>query len=142
MSDIQRADPRARRAALLILVSATVAGGLILAIVTARRSDLEAWVLQDVTGRARVLAWGLTVLTAGPLAGMAVYYWRLGGRVVRARRFPLPGARVVRDTPVLIGDAARQRGRLAQICAVGFGAAGVLFVVFFWRLISALEHRL
>jgi hypothetical protein len=65
---------------------------------------------------------------------LAGYCWHLGQRILRAARYPLPGMRVVRDTPVATGDAARRRGRLAQSFAAVLGVAALLLAFFLWRL--------
>lgn len=102
---------------------------------------LQAW-LDDVRNMAvadarRILAaafvWTGAIAVAS-LLGLALYLWRIGARICAAARFPLPGARVVRDTVVLHGGAALRRGRFLQwagaalaVCALALLAAG-------WRL--------
>ena len=51
------------------------------------------------------------VVLSAPLVAFAVYLWSLGAKVLRARQFPPPGYRVIRDTPVIGGQAAVLRGR-------------------------------
>jgi len=58
-----------------------------------------------------------------PLLGLSIYLMVLGQRIVRARRFPLPGMAVSRDTPVVRDAAAVARGRLLQ------AMAGVLLIM-------------
>ncbi len=68
----------------------------------------------------------------------------VGGGVLfgGAGRYPPPGLRVVRDTPVVVGEAAGRRGRLLQVFAVVMGLAGLLLAFFLWRFVSLLESRL
>jgi len=68
-----------------------------------------------------------------PLLALAVYLWALGGRVVRAREFPPPGLRVIRDTPIVTGERAVSRGRLLKVLALGCGIALAALAVLLWR---------
>jgi hypothetical protein len=83
-----------------------------------------------------VLAAGIVLLL--PLVGFAMYLWRLGTRIVREERFPPEGTKVIRDVVVIHGDAARWRGRLAQVLGIALGAAGVIMIVLLWRLLGLL----
>lgn len=62
----------------------------------------------------------------------AAYCWRLGGRMVKSRRFPPPGVPVIRDTPVLHDLDAERRGRRLQMCAVFLVAATCALTVQLW----------
>ena len=84
------------------------------------------------------------ILTAGfgaiPLFAFSVYLWSLGCKVLNYQRFPLPGQRVIRDTPILEGQAALTRGRVLKTLAVFLAVAGVMLCFVFWWLISILEE--
>jgi hypothetical protein len=82
-----------------------------------------------------------SVLGSAPVFGFCIYLWSLGGRVMRDQRFPLPGQRVVRDTPILQGQAALARGRIFRIMAVSLGVAGVMLCYAFWRLVAVLAKN-
>ncbi len=138
MTEIQKADPRARRRALLIVGAGTLVGVLLLATVDSGRPAFEAWVDADRHARSRLVAGALILLMAGPAIAMSVYLWRLGTQIVQSRRFPPPGRRVVRDTPVVIGEAAARAGRWLRILAVALGVSGLLLAVLLWRLVSRL----
>jgi len=75
----------------------------------------------------------LPALLLAPLLALAVYLWALGGRVVRAREFPPPGLRVIRDTPIVTGERAVSRGRLFKVLALGCGIASAVLAVLLWR---------
>jgi hypothetical protein len=79
------------------------------------------------------LAW-CTGLMCLSLAPFAAYLWRLGAKVVLHAQLPLPGARVLRDTPIIRGEAARRRGRWLQGLAVALLACGIALAVVAWRL--------
>lgn len=115
---MQPADPVARRNAWIVTVVIAAAGALgYLAL-----QDWLAGVIErdPVEARATLLAalslgaWTSAVL----MAALAAWCWHLGSKVRRAGRFPLPEAKLLRDTAVVEGAAAQARGRMLQICAV------------------------
>ncbi len=135
MAEVQAADPRARRVALIVLAIAFVAGTLLLWALNTSQSAVASWLREDparTVRRARWLLAGLAVVTSGPAIAAGAYLLRLGSRVIAAERFPPPGMRVVQDTTVVTGDAARSRGRLFQGLAaiLLLAAAGLAFLLF------------
>jgi len=70
------------------------------------------------------------------LAEVAAYLWLLGRKVLSAREFPPPGQRVIRDTPVVTGEAAVARGNQLRVLALGFGIASGVLGLLLWRLAS------
>jgi hypothetical protein len=86
-----------------------------------------------------LLLLALFALVVVPIAGFAIWMWRLGARTIAEDRFPPQGVRML-GTPVeLRGAAARRRGRLAQSFAVVFLALAAAFAVLTWRLGKLLE---
>lgn len=118
MADIQRADSRSRKLAILALVMVLLGGAVLLV-------QFESW-LTDVRGMpveaAReslitVSSWSVGIGTVAIcLAGCHFWWW--GRRVRRALRFPPPGATVLRDTVVLEGQTAASRGAVLQIVGI------------------------
>ena len=138
MIEIQKADPRARRRAILTVVFAALIGSVSIFLLEQHGPALQDWIARDPAQLAKRLEIGLIVLTAAislPLLAFAAYLWRFANRVIRTERMPPPGFAVVRDTPVLRGQFARHRGRMAQALA-GFLAllACVLPIIFWWLL--------
>jgi hypothetical protein len=74
-----------------------------------------------------------------PVLLLASWLWLHGVRIGRAGRYPAPGSKVIRDTPVLHGDAARLRATALKVLAVFLGllSAGTLIAVY--RLVARLE---
>ena len=139
MEEIQRADPRARRRALLTVACATAAGLTLIALAEHYRPVLEDWVTRDpdqLRARLTVGFATLAVALSGPLLGGAAYFWRLGRSTVRAETFPPPGLAVVRDTVVIRGSAARRRGRLIQLIAAALAFVACAILAMLWRLAS------
>jgi len=132
--EIQRADPLARRQAVVMVVWGMVIGGILIALARTYRPALEEWVTRDPGSRLKLILAALEVAVAALTLGLAVYLWRVGDGVVRAERVPAAGTSVLRDTVVLRGVSARRRGRSMQILAVILVLAAAGFSMFLWRL--------
>ena len=139
MPEVQPADPVARRR---VLVGAVA----VLAACTAGYFALQHWLaglrglampqVQQALERALILVgWAAMV----PAVLLAAFLWRYGTRVCAADRFPAPGARVIRDTPVLHGPPAQLRGTALKVVAVFLTllASGTLIAAY--RLVARLH---
>jgi hypothetical protein len=139
MPEIQLADPVARRRAFVILVAIAAIGWAAFFVLQEWLAGLRGGNPAE-TRRAleKAMIWGSWAVCL-PVAALAVWLWLEGGRVHRAGRFPPPGAKAIRDTPVLHGDAARRRAMVYRIFAVSLGllCAGTLVSVY--RLVELLE---
>ena len=141
MSTVQKADPALRRKAMLIVVSGIVVGTLLIIVFERFQGPFLEWLLsepENLEYRLGLFCFFSAVFGSAPLFAFAVYMWSFGDRVMHARRFPLPGHRVVRDTPILEAQAAIERGRVFKIMAISLGLAGVILCYAFWWLASAL----
>jgi hypothetical protein len=141
---IQKADPAARRQALLLIVFATATGALLFAAFEHYREPFREWLLSEpaeTASRAKLALYISAFVLCVPLVAFAVYLWLLGARVLRAQRFPPPGSRVIRDTPVVEGHGATTRGQLIQILAVCLGVGAVLLWLFFVWLARTIGHQ-
>ena len=137
MTEMQRADPAARRRAMLCLVVGAIVGALLIVGFERYRLPLRDWILSEpeqLAHRLRCLWLLCAVLLSAPLLSFAAYLWSLGRRVVRACQYPPPGQRVIRDTPILHGQPAVSRGRGCKLLAVCLGGACVLLWFLLWRL--------
>ncbi len=139
--EIQPADPAARRLALIILIVIGALGLIPLiwlqsaldTIFELRRTDpLEATRMMLAVYRL------LGAATAVVCFATAIWLGWQGLGIKRAERFPLPNARVVRDTPVLTGAAARRQARIALVFAAALMVSGVLVPMLLMRLTSLL----
>lgn len=141
MNDMRRADPAARRRALLMIIMGALGGALALVAFERYRIPLSEWVLSEPGASAQRVKWVfafLGTLVAAPLLALAAYLWSFGARVLRAEEFPPPGYRAIRDTPVITGEAAVYRGRLLKVLAVSCIIAGVMLGLLLWCLSSML----
>ena len=88
---------------------------------------------EELAHRVKLVFLLSAVVLSAPLLAFAVYLWSLGANVLRARQFPPPGYRVMRDTPVIGGRAAVSRGRAFKLLALCLGIASVLLWLLLWR---------
>ncbi|HXJ82626.1 MAG TPA: hypothetical protein VMS64_28555 [Candidatus Methylomirabilis sp.] len=141
MPDVMKADPSARRRAIVTAFLGVLVGALLIGGFEWYRDSLRGWFTSrpaEMPRRLRLLfLLGGTLLSA-PLVVWAVHLWSLGTKALRARQFPPPGYRVIRDTPVLGGRAALSRGRLLRGLSVGFGVTAVLLWLLVWQLARVL----
>lgn len=134
MPEIQPADPRLRRRA-IATVLATIAVAMIAYLMLAQRID-QLSSLPPAQARAtlaHILGWS-TLAVSILVATLGAYVWQLGKKIRHARRFPPPGTGVIRDTVVLTGEQARQRGRIAQFLGATLVVLSFALVLTMWRL--------
>lgn len=119
-----------------IIALAGVAGHFALQDWIARLQDAEPAHARAVLLRAlRIGSWAVALL----LAALGAWCWRQGGRVRRAMRFPLPDARLLRNTLIVTGPAARTRGLLLQSAAAGLLLAAGAFLFAVELLVARLQ---
>jgi len=140
MREIQKANPAARRAVLIIVSAGILIGALLISVAGRLMPMFAHWIAQDPKVRSRLVFAGVTAATAGPALAAAAYFWRFGQRIVWAERYP-PGVTVVRDSVVVTGSDSRRLGRLMQATAVTLGVAGILLAFFLWRVLFLLEPK-
>lgn len=135
--DLQRSDPKLRLGALVIVIAALLAGVALLLVLQRWFAELKH--LPSAAAQVQLLAafaWAIgSVCTA--ILWFAAFLWHSGTRVRRVAQWPLPGARVIRDTPVLRGDAAVARGRVMQGAGAALFLCAVCIAVVAWRLYHA-----
>jgi hypothetical protein len=144
MTDVRKADPAVRRRALFFLLVGMCVGVLLLAGFERYHVQWRDWIIAkpEASGpRVTLVLLLLTALLLAPLVVLAAYLWSLGERVVRAREYPPPGLRVMRDTRVTIGEGAISRGHLLKVLALACGISSVGLGLLLWRVASRLSGR-
>jgi hypothetical protein len=117
--DLLPADRRLRRRLAFGLLALVVLAVLVLEL---GAPWLVAKFQQDPREAVRALK--LLMLAAfAPLIPVGVYVFSFGRRAVQAGRFPPPGARVIVDTRIAQGPAARRRGGLLML--IGLALTGI-----------------
>ena len=66
--------------------------------------------------------------------GTGAWFWWLGRRINRADRFPPPGMKVIKDTPVRSGPGARRLANLAQLTALLCVVVGTIGMWYLYQL--------
>jgi hypothetical protein len=134
MAEVQHADPRARRTAIVYAAVGLVLGAAALFLFESYQQSLLSW-LAATSPRTQVgvICLAFLVLCA-PLFLIAAWTWRYGVLVLRANRHPPEGVRLLRDTLVVHGAAARRYGRLYQGLAVLFAFAALFMIGVAWAL--------
>ena len=139
----QKANSASRRKAISIVIAAALIGSLIIFFFEKQSDPLLNWFFSDssqLVPRLKLFCTIVAIFGALLLIAFAVNLWFLGDRVIGARRFPLEGQKVVRDTPILEGRAAMARGRVYKILAGFFGlTAFALCFVFWWVFMMVID---
>jgi hypothetical protein len=138
-TEVQKADPRAQRLAIVALICGPVVGALLIIVAPGLRPGFEAWVREDPETRLQLLLAGLGFVAIAPLFGLAAYLRDVSRRIARSGRFPPPGLRLIKDTPVVTGSAAAHRARLIRAAAGFFVSGGLVLGFLFWRLATILK---
>ena len=84
--EIQKADPNAIRVAVATVATATLLGIAAINVTDGFRSELAAWVKRDIGRRVPIVIAGVTLMTVGPVLGVAGYLWCFGQRMIRVSR--------------------------------------------------------
>ena len=130
--EIQKADPAARRKALiLLLIGAAI--GVVLSL------NLEGW-LKANSELILARPWILCVPITLPILIGAGWAWMFAGRIIRSRRWPPPETRVIKDTPVEEGDAAVRRGMTIRVIASLLVIGACALSVMMWMLIKTVGN--
>jgi hypothetical protein len=141
VTEILKSDPTTRRRALALIIAGALFGAVLIAGLAHFREPLREWLLSDPHRFSSRMRFALMIVTAAisaPPLAMAGWLWAIARRVLRAGRFPPPGQRVIRDTPVLTGADAVIRGRILQVLAVCLAAVCAVMWLMYWQLVSLL----
>ena len=136
VNDVRRADATLPSQVLFYLILGTCVGALLIIGLERYRIPLRDWMMQEPAQRLKHFFLLLAAILTGPLIAVAVYVWTLGKKIIRVREFPPPGLRVLRDTPIIMGEKAIARGRLLQVLAVICATASVPSNLLLWGLAS------
>lgn len=138
-TEIQPADPAARRRAVRIGAAVALIGAAAVWLVDRRLERA----LDPLAAGGDPAAAMATVLAAGAVLGLgllAIALWMVAfaRRIEQAERFPPPGTRVVQDTAVRHGAAARRLAYGLYAGALVLFVGGVAIPWTLWRLLESL----
>jgi len=119
--EIVPADKNLRNRTIILAIVLFVVGLAVLYLLRVRLEAIENLAGEDLSSAVdqvlrltAIVAW-----VAGPsFVGLGVWLWWIARRINRGGRFPPPGMKVIRDTPVRTGDRAKGLARLAQVAAL------------------------
>ena len=142
--EIIPADKKHRRLVLGWAVVVTL-GGLV-AIVLIHRlvrvpPDPTPQQLSILSDRALRLVTIIAWLSGASFVGMGLWFLRLGYRINRSGRYPPPGTKVIKDTPVRTGPKAQRLARLALATGLVLGGVGSAASWSLWRLAVLVLQR-
>lgn len=136
--EIVRADPRWRMRMVVLLVVLALGMAICYWYFFGRvGTAIAAGDLDGALERLRQVR-RLTLALVGVAIAAAAYFLAVAVRVLRSGRFPPPGARVVRDTPVRRGTAARAIAVLSVLLSLLLPATAVAVHMLMSRLLGSL----
>lgn len=135
--DILRADKRLRTLTLVVLAVAVALALLGMAWFRHWLQDIGNLPGTDllIVRLRRMIALALTG-SGVCLALLAWYSAHIGSRAIRSQQWPLPGARVIRDTPFRRGPAAIRLGRQLQVWAIVLLLMALATGAVSWRMLA------
>ena len=126
MVQVQKADPIARKKAMVILLIGTIIGMLVIGTFTYYEMAIHAWLGRNiewvVNNSWTVFLFGLVL--AIPLLVLSGFLFIYGQKVVKTERIPPPTYAVTRDTKIHTGRQAVLRGRIIQFLSLFLLLAG------------------
>ena len=137
---IQKADPAARRKAIIMVLVALVFGVSVIAAFEYFLGDVESWAEHNIEFLLEhtYLIFLVFLVLVLPVLGAGAYFLVLANRIARAQRFPPPGCAVSRDTVVIEGARAVQRARVIQFTTILLLCAAASTPVVMWYIL----HRI
>lgn len=143
MPEIEPADARQRRIALVVIAAGLVVGLIVLLLAQAHFEALEELIERDPEAGTMALIetirWAIVFLVV-PVAGVLAYLGWIALRSIRGRRFPPSGTRVLRNTVVLEGRPAALRGWILALITLLIALAVVQLAVTLWTLADELAR--
>ena len=135
---IQKADPAARRKAMIMVLVAFVFGVSVIAAFDHFQVDIESWAVNnlDFLLEHTYLIFMVFLVLVLPVLGAGVYFLVFANRIARAQRFPPPGCAVSRDTVVLEGARAVWRARVIQLTSILLLCAAASTPVVMWYILQ------
>ena len=138
MSEIQRADPKTRRSAIIFTLVMVLVLTPILIWLNSYAEFIEDWLAQPgkTVERVKFTIFVLAVVGFFLLLFLAIFTFRFARAILRFDRYPPPNVKVIRDVRVRRGVAARRIGRLMQVYSVVVVLLLVSLILAAWFLIQ------
>jgi len=142
MPDIQPADPEARRKAIALLLVMCVLLLPLLWWLNANLASLESWIAQpEEAAEHAVLAIALLVASGVILLlVVAGYVNQLANSILSTERYPPPDIKVIKDTQIRRGKAARRIGKLLKGYVVVVLLLMAALIIVGWQIIQTVNE--
>ena len=116
MVQIQKADPVARRKAIIGIALGLLVGGLLFLMLEWLLGNVNQWIERhaEFLVEHHYIAFLVMLVPVAPVIALSGYLIIYAGRIVKSGRFPPPGTAVIRDVRVIEGRSAIIRGRVVQ----------------------------
>lgn len=144
MTQIQKANPAARRLSIRLVIIMFVIGATIISLLEINQQNISNWFeanIDDIMNNVWIVIIACLIMIA-PIVIFALYVFQFGLSCIRNRRFPPPDSKVIRDTPILEGNAGVRRGQILVGLSIMLKLFSIGFVVMLWRLFASLESAL
>ncbi len=138
--EIVSADKRLRRWSVVAAVLLSLAALAVVSVLDGQFDEVDKLAGDNLElAIERMLRLTAIVAWVGGLGftGTAVWFWRLSRQIGLSGRFPPPGMKVVRDTPVKTGSGARSIANLARMTALMCLLVGTLGMWYLYDLAVA-----
>lgn len=137
--EILRADPRLRRQTLGALCVGALACAIALVMFQNWLTGISALPGNDLLIARLWRMIGIAVTGSGICMGLLAWYAvHKAARIRAAGQFPVPGTRVMRDTPIRRGESALRISRLLSVVGLCLLVLSLVLGFIAWRIISVL----
>ena len=140
MSQIQIADPTARKRAMLILLVVFIIGAVVINSYTRYETEIFHWFEENMEwlGDNPVIVFLSGLVLVAPLLMLSGYLFIYGRRAAETGRMPPPNYAVTRDTTIKTGKQAVIHGRLVQLLSLFLLLVSAAIPILFWYLFDRL----
>lgn len=135
MTQIQKADPKERRKAILSVIIGAIAGTSLFFLLDFTLGNISLWIQKNAVFLVEHHYVGFLAMLAlvSPILWITIYLILFTKKIIKTQRFPPPNMPVIRDVTVLEGKSAVRRGRLLQFLCwlILMPAAAIPFIVWY-----------
>ena len=141
MSDIQPADPRARRWTIALLLVMCVLLVPLLWWLNSNMAFLESWIAHPEDAAERATLAIVVLVASGVLLLLVVagYVNNLANSILSTERYPPPDKKIIRDTRIRRGDAARRIGKFLKVYVAVILLLIAVLIIVGWQIMRTID---
>lgn len=135
--EIVRANPSLRRWVIVVLIACVSAGLIVLSYSPELLQDIEATSrnsMVDASDQLGSYIMTLSLVISLITVGLGVYLGGIAVRTLHERRFPPMGMQVIKDTRVVLDQAARRRAVMLIAIAIVLLVLTIIIPVVMWNI--------